>query len=68
MADTIVTNSPGTNDSSAVGMVVALIILVAIVVGGIVMYQRGFFNMSQPADTTNINVTLPTPTGSGGTQ
>ncbi len=68
MADTIVTNSPGTNDSSAVGMLVALIILVAIVVGGIVMYQRGFFNGAAPSDTTNINVTVPTPTGSGGTQ
>ena len=68
MADTIVTNSPGTSDSGAAGMVIALIALVVVVVGGIVMYQRGFFNMSQPADTTNINVTIPTPTGSGAKQ
>jgi len=67
MADTIVTNSPGQGDSSAIGMVIALIILVAVVVGGIVMYQRGFFNNGpQPADTTNINVTIPTPTGGNG--
>ncbi len=61
MADTIVTNSPGTNDSSAVGMVVAFIILIAILAGGVVMYQRGFFNGTAPADTTNINVTVPNP-------
>lgn len=63
MADTIVTNSPGQGDSSAVGMVIAFIILIAVVVGGIVMYQRGFFNGTAPADTTNINVTIPAPTG-----
>lgn len=64
MADTIVTNSPGTGDSSAVGMVIAFIILIAVLAGGVVMYQRGFFdNTSQPADSTNINVTIPAPTG-----
>jgi len=66
MADTIVTNSPGQGDSSAVGMIIAFIILIAILAGGVVMYQRGFFNGGpRPADTTNINVTIPTPTGSG---
>lgn len=39
-------------------MLIALIILIA---GGIVMYQRGFFNGTTPADTTNINVTIPAP-------
>lgn len=64
MADTIVTNSPGTSDSGAAGMVIALIVLVVVIVGGIVLYQRGVFNNpSQPADT-NINVTIPTPTPS----
>lgn len=68
MADTIVTNSPGTTDSGA-GWVVALIILVAVIVGGVVMYQRGFFVGQGPVDTTNINVTMPIPTtgGTGGT-
>lgn len=62
MADTIVTNSPGTNDSSAVGIVMAFILLIAVVAAGFVMYQRGVFNStSKPADTTNINVTIPTP-------
>jgi len=62
MADTIVTNSPGTSDSSAAGWAVALVIVIAVVVGGIVMYQRGMFNTPAPSDTTNINVTIPTPT------
>lgn len=69
MADTIVTNSPGTTDSNAVGTVIALIVLIAVIAGGIVLFQRGVFNMSKPADTTNINVTIPTPTpNSGGAQ
>ncbi len=42
-------------------MVVAFIILIAILAGGVVMYQRGFFNGTAPADTTNINVTVPNP-------
>ena len=62
MADTIVTNSPGTNDSSAIGMVMAFIVLIAVLAIGVVMYQRGFFNNSKPADTTNINITVPNPT------
>lgn len=66
MADTIVTNSPGTNDSSAVGMVVALVVVVAVIVVGIVMYQRGFFNNGATPTDTNINVTIPTPTGGTG--
>ena len=66
MADTIVTNTPGTSDSGA-GWVVALIILIAVVVGGFFMYQRGFFRAAGPADTNIINVTIPTPTTGGTT-
>jgi len=62
MADTIVTNSPGTSDSGAAGWAVALVIVIAVVVGGIVMYQRGMFGTPESSeDTTNINVTIPTP-------
>ena len=69
MEDTIVTNSPGTNDSSAVGMVMAFIVLIAVLAIGVVMYQRGFFNnQSKPADTTNINITVPNPTAPESTQ
>jgi len=68
MADTIVTNSPGTNENAAAGWVVALVIVVAVVIGGIFLYQRGTFNTSKAADTTNINVTVPTPTADTTTQ
>ena len=66
MADTIVTNTPATqSDSGAAGWIVALIVLVAVIVAGIVLYQRGFLggaNQPQTPDTTNINVTVPNPT------
>ena len=40
----------------------AFIVLIAVLAIGVVMYQRGFFNNSKPADTTNINITVPNPT------
>ena len=66
MADTIVTNSPDTGGGSA-GWAVAVIILLAVIVGGFVLYRNGAFNGTEPADTTNINVTIPTPTDNGNT-
>ena len=62
MADTIVTNAPGTNDSGAAGWVVALVIVLVVVFGGVFLYQRGVFRGAAPAGATNINVTVPTPT------
>ena len=62
MADTIVTNSPDSGGGAA-GWAVAVVILLAIIVGGVVLYQRGFFGNQEPTDTTNINVTIPAPTG-----
>ncbi len=67
MADTIVTNTPGTtNSDSAAGWVVALIVLAAIVIGGLIWYRSG---APVPAGGgTNINVSVPTPSaGTGGT-
>jgi len=61
MADTIVTNSPEGNGGGA-GWFVALIILIAVVIGGVVLYRQGAFRAIAPAGNTNINVTLPTPT------
>ena len=61
MADTIVTNSPGTNDSGAAGWMVALIILIAVIAGGFAMYRNGMFTKSAPAGTSNINVVVPNP-------
>ena len=60
MADTIVSNSPS-SDSGA-GWFFALVLIIILAVGGVVLYQRGFFNDgSRPADTTNIQVTVPNP-------
>ena len=64
MADTIITNTPNSGDS-AMGGVALVVIIAAIVVGAIVLYQTGILGtMSDPAtsDTTEINVTVPTPT------
>lgn len=66
MADTIVTNSPGQSDSGAVGMVIAFIILLAVIVGGVVLFRNGAFNNNNAPTDTNINVTIPTPTGGTG--
>ncbi|MBC7487258.1 MAG: hypothetical protein H7282_10955 [Cytophagaceae bacterium] len=62
MADTIISNTPGPSSDSGAGWVVALILLLAMVVGAVVLYQKGYFNMNnEKKSTTNINVTLPTP-------
>lgn len=67
MADTIITNTPGTGDSGsgALGWVVALIVILAVVVGGFLWVRRG---APTPAPaSTNINVQLPeVPTGNTG--
>ncbi len=61
MADTIVTNSPARDDgSSALGWVVALIVVLAVIVAGFVWAQR---DVGIPNTGTDINVELPT-TGS----
>jgi hypothetical protein len=63
MADTIITNSPERDGSGGAGWVVALVIIIAIVVGGIVLYRRGAFRAAAPASST-INVTIPNPVNS----
>ncbi len=69
MADTIITNSnpnpnPNNNDSAA-GWLVAFVIIIAVILGGVILYRRGAFNRPAPApapaSSTNINVTLPPP-------
>jgi hypothetical protein len=61
MADTIVT-TPGTNDSGMAGWFVALIVVIAVAGVGFVMYQNGAFMGAPAGDSTNINITAPTPT------
>jgi hypothetical protein len=74
MADTVITNTPpNQGDNSAAGWIVAFIILLAVVVGGFVLYRNGAFRGAAPAPagTTNVNVTVPnpiTPAPSGTTQ
>lgn len=64
MADTIV-NTPATQDSGAAGWVVALIILIAVIVGGFMWYRYYGVPQASAPDTTNINVIIPTPTTGG---
>lgn len=61
MADTIISNTPRSgDDSGSAGWVVALVIILAVIIGGVLLYQRGFFSTATPS-TTNINVTVPNP-------
>ena len=64
MADTIISNVPGARNSGdgIVMSAVLAIILGAIAVGVLMMYQNGVFQSESPkTDTTDINVTIPTP-------
>ena len=61
MTDTIITNTPrSSDDSGGAGWLVALVIILAVGIGGLVLYQKGFFN-GNGETTTNINVTIPDP-------
>lgn len=60
MADTIISNTPGSRDDGMAGWVVALLIIVAMAVAGVVLYQNNFFRSgTDTSSTTNINVTTP---------
>lgn len=61
MADTIISNTPGSRgDSEMAGWVLALLVILAMVVAGVVLYQNDFFrSATDTSDTTNINVTTP---------
>lgn len=65
MADTIV-NTPAPQSDSSAGWVVAIIILLAVIAGGVYAYRAGMFGSRAAPDTTNINVTIPNPLPSGG--
>jgi hypothetical protein len=58
MADTIVTNTPTRDDSStALGWIVALIVILAVIVAGFVWARR---DVGIPNTGTDINVEVPT--------
>lgn len=66
MADTIITTP--SQDNGAAGWAVAVITLLAVIVGGVVWYRyHGAEAAPAQSPSTNINVSIPTPT-SGGTQ
>jgi len=59
MADTIInTPSPAPSDNSSAGWAVAVIILILVIGGGFVWY-RTHRAAAPAADTTNIQVTVP---------
>jgi hypothetical protein len=66
MADTVISNTPGTRDdgAGALGWIVALIVILAIIVAGFVWVRRG--NVGVPNTGSNINVQLPSTGGTGG--
>ena len=61
MADTIISNTPGSRgDSGMAGWFIALLIILAMVIAGVVLYQNNFFRSgTDTPSTTNINVTTP---------
>ncbi len=65
MADTVITNTPAPSESSA-GWVVAVLVLLAVIGGGIYAYRTGMFGGRAAPDTTNINVSIPNPLPTGG--
>lgn len=72
MADTVITNTPHPQTDNSAGWIVAVLILVAVVGGGIYAYRTGMLGNRSAPDTTNINVTIPNPIpgsgAEGGTQ
>ncbi len=66
MADTIITNTPeGRDGSGAAGMVLAVIVIIALIVGGFFLYRHGAPGVPNTG-STNVNVSLPAGGGSGG--
>lgn len=67
MADTVITNTPAPQNDGSAGWMVAVLILIVIIAGGIYAYRQGMFGSRAAApDTTNINVTVPNPLSGGG--
>ena len=61
MADTIITNTPGSADGSGTaGLVMVIILIAAVLIGGTFVYKKGYFRANE-GSTTNINVTVPDP-------
>lgn len=67
MADTVITNTPARDDgASALGWIVALIVILAVILAGFLWVRRGAPAPAAPGGGASINVDLPTG-GTGGT-
>ena len=64
MADTVVVQPSDQSDSSAVTMILGIIVILALVIGGVYLYRHNGIRAANPG--TNINVTLPVGGGTGG--
>ncbi len=65
MADTIITSTPRAQDGgdSVFSAAVVAIIIAAIAIGAMILYQSGVFQAVTPKpDAASINITVPTPT------
>jgi hypothetical protein len=63
MAETVVVQPANQSDNSAVVMILGIIVIVALVIGGVYIYRHNGVRAASPA--TNINVTLPVGGGTG---
>ncbi len=63
MADTVINTPSRNDDSSAIGWIVALIVVLAVIVAGFMWVRR---DVGIPNTGTNVNVEVPTPTTGDG--
>lgn len=69
MAETVITNTPAPQNDGSAGWMVAVLILIVVIGGGIYAYRSGMFGSRAAAPgTTNINVTVPNPLPGGAEQ
>jgi hypothetical protein len=54
-------------ETGAMGWFAALIVILAVVIGGIIWYQQGTPGIPNTGDQTDINITVPNPTTGSGT-
>ena len=65
MSETTIVN-PSSQDSGAAGWMVALIVLIAVIVGGFLWY-RSYGAHAEAPSSTNVNVTIPNPAAGSAT-
>ena len=65
MSETTIDN-PSSQDSGAAGWMVALIVLIAVIVGGFLWYRSYGGSRAASPSSTNINVTIPNPVAGSG--